>query len=211
MVVWSLFSLFLLTSFANIMTPGLGFIMVMSLSLQRGWKGTLWAIFGLAVGIAILQIAGLSGLGIIIEKSPTLYAAIKFFGALVLFFLAWKSWVKAKKGSVVVHEHKGNNEDTFFWQSVLISLTNPQPLVFTISVFPQFISTEIPFVPQVSIMIAVYAIMVMACGLLYSVLAGHARRFFEGDAGHRHVNQATAVVFFVIGLVVFWLAAKPFL
>ncbi len=210
MLVWSLFALFLVTSFANIITPGLGFIMVMGMSLQRGWRGTLWAIFGLAVGIAILQVVGLSGMGLIISKSPTLYAAIKFVGALVLFYMAWRAWKKSQKGSLKVKEHEGSHEDTFFWQSVLISLTNPQPLVFTISVFPQFISTKIAYVPQVAIMVTVYAIMVMASGLLYAVLAEHARRFFEGEAGAKHINQATAVIFFLIGLVVLWLAVKPF-
>ncbi len=98
----------------------------------------------------------------------------------------------------------------FFLKSVLISITNPQPLVFTISVFPQFIALDKPYVPQVVIMIAVYAVMVVACGMLYAILAGHARRFFEGQKGAAHVNHASAVIFFFIGLIVLFLAAEPF-
>ena len=149
-------------------------------------------------------------MGLIISKSPTLYAAIKFVGALVLFYMAWRAWEKSKKGFLKVKEHEGSHDDTFFWQSVLISLTNPQPLVFTISVFPQFISTELPYTPQIVIMMTVYAMMVVAGGLLYAILAEHARRFFEGETGARHLNQTSAVVFFFIGLVVLWLAIKPF-
>ena len=206
----SLFTLFLVTSFANIMTPGIGFIMVIGLSLQRGWRGTIWAVVGLAVGIVILQAAGLSGMGFLVANNPTLYAAVKVVGALVLFYLSWYSWKKAGHGAIAVKEHTEHTHDTFFLKSVLISITNPQPLVFTISVFPQFIALDKPYVPQVVIMIAVYAVMVVACGMLYAILAGHARRFFEGEKGAAHINRASAAIFFLIGLIVLFLAAEPF-
>ena len=82
--------------------------------------------------------------------------------------------------------------------------------MFTISVFPQFIALDKPYVPQVVIMIAVYAVMVVARGMLYAILAGHARRFFEGQKGAAHVNHANAVIFFFIGLIVLFLATEPF-
>ncbi len=198
MLSLSLFTLFLITSFANIMTPGIGFIMVIGLSLQRGWHGT------------ILQVAGLSGMGLLVANNPTLYAAVKVAGALVLFYLSWHSWKKAGHGAIAVKEHTEPTHDTYFLKSVLISITNPQPLVFTISVFPQFIALDRPYVPQVVIMIAVYAVMVVACGMLYAILAGHARRFFEGEKGAAHINRASAVIFFLIGLIVLFLAAEPF-
>ena len=155
------------------MTPGIGFIMVIGLSLQRGWHGTIWAVVGLAVGIVILQVAGLSGMGLLVANNPTLYAAVKVAGALVLFYLSWHSWKKAGHGAIAVNEHTEPTHDTYFLKSVLISITNPQPLVFTISVFPQFIALDRPYVPQVVIMIAVYAVMVAsyeAGYLVYLVL-----------------------------------------
>ena len=53
-------------------------------------------------------------------------------------------------------------------------------------------------------------VMVVACGMLYAILAGHARRFFEGEKGAAHINRASAVIFFLIGLIVLFLAAEPF-
>ena len=69
------------------MTPGIGFFLVSGWSLQRGWRGTIWAVVGLAVGIVILQAAGLAGRGFLVANNPTLYAAVKVVGALVLFYL----------------------------------------------------------------------------------------------------------------------------
>lgn len=34
--------------------------------------------------------------------------------------------------------------------------------------------------------------------------------FFEGQKGAAHVNHASAVIFFFIGLIVLFLAAEPF-
>ncbi len=60
----SLFALFLVTSLANILTPGLG--------------------------IAFLFIAGMSGVGVIVASSPMLFAAIKLLGACFLIWLSLK-------------------------------------------------------------------------------------------------------------------------
>jgi len=211
MVSVSLFTLFLFTSFVNIITPGLGFVTIMGLSLQRGWCETIWACVGLALGIAILQVVSLSGMGVIVAKSPDLYAAIKFAGAFFLFFLAWRAWKNSDEARIKVTVARGGRKDTFFLKCIIVSITNPQPLVFTISVFPQFISVDLPFIPQVALMVASYAAMVVSGGVFYAVLASRARRFFQGEQGTRTINRAVAVVFFAIGLVVFALAAKPYL
>ena len=70
----SLFSLFLLTSLANILSPGMGVIFAIVLSLQQGWHKTVFFSLGQAVGISILFTAAMSGMGVILASSPTLFA-----------------------------------------------------------------------------------------------------------------------------------------
>ena len=45
-----LFSLFLITSIANIATPGLGAVMAVNLGLAGGWRRAIPGCLGLAVG-----------------------------------------------------------------------------------------------------------------------------------------------------------------
>lgn len=86
----SLFALFLVTSLANILTPGLGVVMIITLAAEYGWRRTMSGALGTALGIAFLFIAGMSGVGVIVASSPMLFAAIKLLGACFLIWLSMK-------------------------------------------------------------------------------------------------------------------------
>lgn len=208
----SLFGLFLVTSFANIMTPGLGFVLVMGVSLQAGFARSIPVIIGQIIGIAILHALALSGLGLIISKTPSLYFFIKIAGALFLFYLGIKNFYKKPVGKShfeSVQKHKKG--DNYFFKSILVALANPQPLIFVISVFPQFIDAKIPYVPQVLAMMASYAVMVFAGGAFYSLMANHARRFFTTENGGVLINRFVGCVFCSIGALVLFFALRTVL
>ena len=90
----SLFSLFLITSLANILSPGMGVIFAIVLSLQQGWHKTVFFSLGQAIGISILFTAAMSGMGVVLANSPTLFNVIKIAGAFFILYLGWRSWHK---------------------------------------------------------------------------------------------------------------------
>ena len=207
-----LFYLFLITGTANILAPGLGSVMTITLSLQHGWRKSIAGCAGLAVGIQILFILAVSGLGVIIAASPTLFALIKTLGACYLLYLGFKNFFKdaSRTAGLLKHAEKQQPENAAaqFGKCVLVSITNPQPIVFGISVLPQFIDAALPYVPQVSIMIAVYGVMVFIVMLATAILASHARRFLSGPSGPKIVNCASGAVFVAIAA---WVLAQTFL
>ena len=73
-----LFSLFLVTGTANILAPGLGSVLAVTLSLQYGWKKSMAGCAGLAAGIMLLFVIAVSGLGVVIAASPKLFAPATF-------------------------------------------------------------------------------------------------------------------------------------
>lgn len=207
-----LFSLFLLTGTANILAPGLGSVMAVTLSLQYGWRGSIAGCAGLAAGIMLLFIAAVSGLGVIIAASPALFAVIKTVGACYLLYLGIKSFFKDASRTAGLLKHAENQQPeglaAQFSKSVIVSVTNPQPIIFGISVLPQFIDPKLAYVPQVSIMIAVYGLIVFCVMLATAVLASHARRFLSGPSGPKIINTMTGTVFVAIAL---WVLAQTFL
>lgn len=211
----SLFALFLLTSFVNILSPGLGIVMIISLSVQNGWRRTFWGCLGIAFGIQILFCIALSGMGIIIASNAVLFSVIKLCGAFFLIYLAYKSWTK-KVGlterieDAAQHLDASRRLDTFL-KCVLLSLTNPQPLIFGFSVLPQFIDTHLPYWPQAIVMIGVYGLMVVAVCLGYALLADRARVLLKTPQALRLTYRMTAVVFLFIAFIVIVLASKPFI
>ena len=214
----SLFSLFLITSLANILSPGMGVIFAIVLSLQQGWRKTAFFALGQAIGIAILFTAAMSGMGVILASSPTLFNAIKIVGAFFILYLGWRSWHKPavhfqkEDTSYPDLKAKGVPKDSLsnLSKGVVISLCNPQPIIFGISVLPQFVDPSQPYVAQTVLMISVYSVLVFVNLVMYSVLAEKARRFFTGPRGSQIINRATACVFFAIGFLVLGFALWNF-
>lgn len=209
-----LFGLFLLTSVANILTPGLGVIMIIMIAAEHGWKRTLWGNLGLSLGIALLFVLAVSGLGVIVKTSPLLYAAIKCVGAAYLLWMGVKTFRRA--GIRVVsrdhpQSHADNTPRELFVKCFLLSVTNPQPMVFAVSLLPQFIDASLPYVPQVTLMIVVYTLIVFLCMIFYALIASRARVFLSGPTGAKRLNQVSGTVFCLIGLYVLYRAVADLL
>ena len=83
-------------------------------------------------------------------------------------------------------------------------------VIFGISVLPQFVDPQQPYVAQAVLMISVYAVMVFINLVVYAILAERARRFFTGPRGSQIINRATACVFFAIGFLVLGFALVGF-
>ncbi|MBO5658156.1 MAG: LysE family translocator [Duodenibacillus sp.] len=204
-----LFGLFLITSAANILTPGLGVIMIIMIAAEYGWKRTLWGNLGVSLGIAFLFVLAVSGLGVIVQTSPLLYAAIKCLGAAYLFWMGIKTFRRAAI-RVVASASTGQRLDDkpfdLFVKCFFLSATNPQPMVFAISLLPQFIDPTLPYVPQVSVMIVCYTLIVFLSLVFYALIASRARLFLSGPTGAKRINQVSGTVFCLIGLFVLYKA-----
>ena len=172
-----LFALFLVTSLANIVTPGLGVAIIVIMAAEYGWRRMFWGSLGVALGITALFTIALSGVGVVIAASPALFAAIKLAGAVFIFYMAWQTWRKPvvdfgrlersrtnPGGADCAQAEQAKPRTDFdrglFGKCFIISLTNPQPIVFGVSVLPQFIDPTKPYVEQAALMIAVYTVLV---------------------------------------------------
>lgn len=149
------------------MTPGLGVVMIVMIAAEYGWRRTLPACLGTALGITLLFSVGMSGVGVVVASSPLLFAAIKIAGALFLLWLGVHNWRKPPLQVVENKKSPTQHHDGLFSKCFLLSVTNPQPIIFCVSIFPQFIDAEIAYVPQVTLMIAVYTLM---CLCLHGLL-----------------------------------------
>lgn len=201
------FGLFLLTSIVNILTPGLGVVMIVTLALENGVRRTVGAAAGLALGIGILFVLAVSGLGVVMAASPKLFALIKTAGAGVLIYLGVKKLLSSAPRAHTPTV-QGESGRTLFGKTVLISLANPQPMIFAVSLLPQFIEPSVPYVPQVTLLVSVYVLMVFVAMIGYAVLAGRARSFLMKGQGPVLMARVTGLVF--IGLAV-WVLAGTFL
>ena len=214
-----LFALFLVTSLANIVTPGLGVAIIVIMAAEYGWRRMFWGSLGVALGITALFTIALSGVGVVIAASPALFAAIKLAGAVFIFYMAWQTWRKPvvdfgrlersrtnPGGADCAQAEQAKPRTDFdrglFGKCFIISLTNPQPIVFGVSVLPQFIDPTKPYVEQAALMIAVYTVLVFVVMEIYAMAASRARVFLLKGKGPLIMKRVSAGVFVLIGLAV---------
>lgn len=214
-----LFALFLVTSLANIVTPGLGVAIIVIMAAEYGWRRMFWGSLGVALGITALFTIALSGVGVVIAASPALFAAIKLAGAVFIFYMAWQTWRKPvvdfgrlersrtnPGGADCAQAEQAKPRTDFdrglFGKCFIISLTNPQPIVFGVSVLPQFIDPTKPYVEQAALMIAVYTVLVFVVMEIYAMVASRARVFLLKGKGPLIMKRVSAGVFVLIGLAV---------
>ena len=217
MVSSALFGLFVVTAFANIVTPGMTNIVMMTLAAECGWKKTIPSILATACALSLIYAVGLSALGIVIAESPILFAAIKLTGVFFLLFLARQSFRKSKSGRLAAgaSESVGAAMDETPWvmfkKGFIVTLTNPQPIIFALTVFPQFIDPDLAYWPQVLVMLGFY----LTCGIVvklgYVLLADRLRALLLHGQGPAIVYRTAGFIFVAIACIVLLNIASGFL
>ncbi|MEM7538340.1 MAG: LysE family translocator [Chloroflexota bacterium] len=137
--------LFMITSFAIIISPGQDMFLVMSRSLSQGPKAGVAISAGVATGLVGHTILATLGLGALLMASETLFSVLKFVGAAYLVYLGVQS-IRTKPDS----ETLPNSDVTtpasthytpfkLFMQGVISNLSNPKIAIFYIAYLPQFV------------------------------------------------------------------------
>ena len=198
----SLFSMFIVISLANIFAPGAGVVYAITTGIQGGLKGNFWCRIGLAVGILVLMTASVSGLGVIVANSPTIFTVLRFIGIAYLIYLGIKAWREPATSLIADGAIPAHNGRRQFAEAFMLQITNPQPLVFFISLLPQFIDQKLAYIPQVVIMTVVYSFLVFAVMTIYTFAVARARTFFKSPQASLILRRTSAVFFFIIAALV---------
>lgn len=201
----SLFLLFLFASAANIISPGAAVVMTVSTTIESGFAASLPCRLGLAIGIAAIMGLSASGLGLVVSTHPAVYAALRLLGICYLVYLGVRAWRApamslVAAGSAAGATQKGRQFLEAFW----LQLSNPQAIIFSVSILPQFIDGALPYAPQASVMTAVYALMVFLVMTAYGWAAGKASVFFKSAGAARLLKRTAGCIFFLLAAIVAW-------
>ena len=195
--------MFVVTSFFAVATPGPGVLMSLTGVIRYGFKVGFWTIFGVASGTVVMAIISSTGLGIIIATSPELYTIIKTLGACYMAYLGIKLY-RAKPFSLVLASKEKAQPMTltqrgYLWvQGVLLQMTNPMLIMFFISLFPQFIDHELPFLPQmIALSLTHFSLVtIVHCG--YGLIATSFRSLLQNERAALWVNRVSGTFFLML-------------
>jgi len=172
--------LFASIAFMATITPGPAILLVSTHSMTYGTKASIATMLGNVSGLFMLSLLSVLGLSALILNSLTLFLIIKLVGAGYLIMLGVRLWRKGFGFDVVRLRTKEDNLKEgkvyrLYLNGILVALSNPKAILFTMALFPQFVQTDRPIVLQFGILIVTFMFLSFVCLFGYAVVAAKVR------------------------------------
>lgn len=123
-------------------SPGPDNIFVLMQSVVHGKKYGLATIVGLMTGCIIHTVFLALGVSTIIKNNSFIFFGIKLFGALYLFFLAYKVFKSSSFISISTHEIEKKSPVQLFKVGFIMNVLNPKVTLFFLALFPGFLFSD---------------------------------------------------------------------
>lgn len=130
-------------------------LLVMSHSLRHGLRRSFATITGDLSANAVQMSIAAFGLAAVLAAQPALLNVIKWGGVAYLVWLGL-DLLRTKGGLGALGYAGEGGWPALYGQGFLTSATNPYPVIFFAALFPQFITPDLPLVPQLLILGVTY-------------------------------------------------------
>ena len=173
-----------LTALWMVLTPGPNMVYLVSRSLSQGRAAGLMSLAGTGLGFVIYMTLANLGLNAVFVAVPWIYLAVKAAGVGYLLWLAWTALKPNGRGVFDVHDLRKDTPLTLFRMGLFTNLLNPKAVIMYVALIPQFIDPAAgdPVVQgfllgtvQITVSMAVNALLVVAAGSIARILAVHPR------------------------------------
>lgn len=121
------------------MSPGPGLALMIRNTVFGGAKFGVATAFGHSVGVALYAAITAMGLGVVISKTPWLFAAIKYAGAGFLLFQAVKVLLNSQHSVEISSKNQPESRISGFGDGFLLAFLNPKLAIFFLALFSQFL------------------------------------------------------------------------
>ena len=122
------------------LSPGPSLALVIKNTLSGGQKQGYSTAISHGIGVALYAVIIATGIGIIITKSPIIYAVIQYAGAAFLVYLGVKSLLSQKSDISVTGKNQSMGPKVNGWRDgFLIAFLNPKLAIFFLALFSQFV------------------------------------------------------------------------
>jgi threonine/homoserine/homoserine lactone efflux protein len=167
----SLFWPFVLASLLIELTPGPNMAWLALTSATQGRRSGIYAVAGIALGLAVLGLATALGLAQLAGASPFVFDLLRYAGSAYLLWLAWEAW----RGGDKARGAAGARGDlAWFRHGLAINLLNPKAALFYMTILPGFIVAGRDVAQQTLLLSAAYVAVATAVHLLIVAFAGAA-------------------------------------
>ena len=144
-------TLFIVTSFVAIATPGPTVLLALSNGARFGTRVALFGLLGAMLSDLMLISVVSIGLGAVLAASETAFQILKWIGVVYLLYLGIQL-LRTKPESrhdVLKGIHSSATQPyRIFLKCLLVALTNPKGYLFFSAILPQFVNSQAAQLPQ---------------------------------------------------------------
>lgn len=193
---------FVLATAALSISPGPDNIFVLIQSITNGKKYGIATVAGLMTGCLVHATLLAFGVSAIIKQNPNLFFVIKLFGAIYLFYLAFKVF----KGSGDLEISNGDvakkSLGALYKQGFIMNVLNPKVTIFFLAFFPGFLfSDSINIVIQFYVLAAIFIVVSFTIFSAIAILSGTISKYIREN---KHLGKILKwlqiIVFVAIGV-----------
>ncbi|WP_428540385.1 LysE family translocator [Profundibacter sp.] len=189
---------FAAASFVVVVIPGPTILLVVSYALTQGRRVAVATALGVALGDFIAVSLSLAGLGAILLTSAWAFTALKLVGAAYLVFLGIKL-LRSPPHLKDVLAPSPTPAKRIFAHSALVTALNPKGIIFILAFVPQFLSADLPVMPQFLTMLATFVGLGAINALAYALLADQLGQRIRSPKVLTWVNRTGGAVLIAMG------------
>ena len=138
---------FIATVLVLMSTPGPSQLLMLSNSIQNGFKKSLATAAGDLSANLLQMIVASVGLVSLIQNSHQFFVFVKWAGVAYLVYLGLKL-IFSKSSNHIETSNNQRSVQSLYWQGFITSAVNPKAVIFFAALFPQFINPTEPLLLQ---------------------------------------------------------------
>jgi len=171
---------FAAASFVLIVIPGPGVLFVIGRALAHGRGTALASVAGHSAGNCVVAVCVALGVGAIVERSATVFTAVRLAGAAYLVWLGIQAFRRRDSLARVLTEAaapRGGARSVR--EGFVVGVTNPKAVILFAAVLPQFVDRPAGHVPaQMLVLSALSVVIGLASDSCYGLAASTVRSWF---------------------------------
>ena len=181
----------------TVWTPGPNNAMLASSGARFGWRATLPHAMGVALGFPVMCFVMALGLGQVFLAQPLIGEVLRWIGATVLLWIAWKT-LRAKPPGT----GGGPERPWTFLQASAFQWVNPKAWMMAISMISQFVTGRAPLM-EAAVVAGVYALVGLTSANGWAAFGAALQRVLRTPARMYAFNAVMAglIVMTVIALL----------
>jgi len=174
---------FAVASLVLIVIPGPGVLFVVGRALGHGRRTALATACGHAAGNYVMAACVAVGLGVILQRSATVFVTVKVVGAAYLVWLGIQA-IRHRKSLATAFAVPADPRDG--WRALrdgaVVGLTNPKSYILFGAILPQFVNQRAGDVPGQMLVLALVSVLIGAvCDCAWGLAASTVRNWFASS------------------------------